>query len=296
MYLYLFLVILALPGQGVMDRDGTPPKGCGKARFAARAAKELGRLPDIGLLGREPLTEALDDTDVIHYDLDIEIDPAAKRIDGSNAIIVESRINGLAVFHVRLADTFTISSVTVNGAAAQWTRIDSATLEVTLDRVYNTGERFTLAVVYGGVPVGGGFGYIEFTTQGGSPAVWTLSEPWYAYTWWPEKEDNTDKATADLKFTVPDTLVVASNGTLQGITYLPGNRARYEWATAYPTATYLYCFAATNYHVYTDTFSFLGGSMPVEMYIFPSSDTQANRDACGKMLDMLGTFSDLYGL
>ena len=59
-----------------------------------------------------------------------------------------------------------------------------------------------------------GFGSINFGTQGGNPLVFTLSEPWFAHTWWPAKEDNFDKATGELKITVPDTMTVASNGLL----------------------------------------------------------------------------------
>jgi aminopeptidase N len=292
----ILVIVLCMPGQTLPLQDNDCPEGCCKARAANFAAKMLGVMPDVDILGRnqQPLTRA--DTDVLHYNLDIEIDPGAQWIGGSNTMTVESLVNGLTLFPFRLSSTFTITALTVNGSAAAWTRVDSATLEVTLDRTYNTGEQFQLFVAYDGNPVGGGFGSIQFTTQSGQPIVWTLSEAWYAYTWWPAKDDNRDKATADLRFTVPDSMVVASNGTLQSVTPLPGSKHRYYWKTEYQTATYLYAFTATNYNFYTDTFHFPGGSMPVEMYIFPSSDTSSNRNEWWKMVDMLGVFSNLYGL
>ena len=40
------------------------------------------------------------------------------------------------------------------------------------------------------------------------PIAYTLVEPWYAYLWWPVKNDganwNCDKAIADLYITVPN--------------------------------------------------------------------------------------------
>jgi len=69
-------------------------------------------------------------------------------------------------------------------------------------------------VSYDGCPPRSRRDGIYFGYDADGPVVWTLSEPWYGYTWWPNKDDNDDKRTADLFFTVPSAMTVASNGTL----------------------------------------------------------------------------------
>ncbi|MCG3136805.1 MAG: hypothetical protein HJJLKODD_00641 [Phycisphaerae bacterium] len=276
--------------------DPAPDDGCGKAEWARRVWEETGQLPDPALLGHRHSMEASSDTDVLHYDLNIEINPATHWLGGSNTIQVRSLVDGLTTFRIRIRSNFSTPLVQVNGVTVTPVRIDTPTLEIPLPAPINAGEEFTVYIEYNGYPVSLGFGSITFTTQGGQPAVYTLSETSYAYTWWPAKDDNTDKATANMRFTVPNNLVVASNGLLQETEVVPGNKLRYHWQTSYPTATYLYCFALTNYHYYADVFSFDGGEMPVVMYIYPQSDNLSNRNAWWKMIDMLGVFSDLYGL
>ncbi|MHC4764404.1 MAG: M1 family aminopeptidase [Planctomycetota bacterium] len=247
---------------------------------------------------RAPAAQAgvLGDTDVLHYDLDLEIVPAFTWLGGANTISVRSLIDGLTTFQVRLHDTFDITSAQVDGLAAPWQRLSATTIEVDLGRSYDAGEEFEVMVAYGGVPVSLGFGSINFTSQGGYPLVFTLSEPWFAYTWWPAKDDNNDKATGEFKITVPNPLSVASNGLLLSVDGVGGGRRRYNWLTGYQTATYLFSFSATFYHTFSGTYIYDGGSMPVDFFIFPDSDNPSNRDAWLETVTMLPVFGDLFGL
>jgi hypothetical protein len=238
----------------------------------------------------------VDDTDVLHYVLDIEIFTATDSLGGSNTITVRSLIDGLTTFRVRLRDNFNITDVQAGGSAAAWQRLNTSTIEVDLDRAYDTDEQFDILVVYDGQPVSLGFGSINFTTRGGHPLVFTLSEPWYAYTWWPAKDDNSDKATGQFKITVPDTLTVASNGTLLSVDDVGGGRLRYDWLTGYQTATYLFSFSAAFYTTFSDTYVYEGGSMPVDFFIFPDADSTPNRQAWLKVVDMLPVMSGVFGL
>jgi hypothetical protein len=86
------------------------------------------------------------DTDVLHYKLQLEIDPANTWIGGTNLMIVRSLADALTVFHFQLDDELTISAVEANGAAVDWERLDFPTVEVTLDRPYAVGEQFELLV------------------------------------------------------------------------------------------------------------------------------------------------------
>lgn len=265
--------------------EGLP---CGHAKAAA-ARRMQAIVPPTEWDGRRPL--GAEDTDVLHYHLDIEIVPAARSISGSNTMTVESRTAGLTVFYFRLHTALTIGAVSVDGGPAAWSRLDEAVLEVTLPRPYALGEAFVLRVDYGGVPISG-TGYLHIS----STRVFTISEPWFAYLWWPCKDDLGDKTTADLWFTVPNTMTVASNGLLQGVDDVGGGRQRYRWKTEYPTADYLYCIGGATYNTFDAVWNWGGLTMPLQFFIFPGSDTPANRNAWLKTVDMLTVFSNLFGV
>jgi aminopeptidase N len=238
----------------------------------------------------DPLAAA---TDVVHYRLDLEIDPGAHRLTGSNEMTVRC-VAPVATFRFRLDALFTIGTITVDGNNASWRRLDSETVEVTLDRARAAGETFVLAVPYDGFPTSA-YGSIIFGAHSGQPIAYTLSEPWFAYTWWPAKDDNSDKATADLYFTVPAGIVVASNGRLVAVEQASGGRSRYHWATSYDTAPYLISFSATNYAQVHDSATVEGAEMPVDLFLYPESNTPANRYVWQAATTMIEVFSTLFG-
>ncbi|GBC91769.1 Aminopeptidase N [bacterium HR15] len=236
-------------------------------------------------------------TDVLHYDLTLEVRPSTQELIGSCVMTVKVKQPTLNAFRFRLRENFTITSLQLDGRPIPFTRESITTVRANFDRPYTLDEVFQLRVDYQGVPVSRGFGSIEFTTRSsGATIVWTLSEPWYAYTWWPAKDENTDKATLTFSIIVPDNMVVAANGVLQGVDTLPNNRLRYRYRHDYPITVYLVAFSATNYNTWTRTFSYHGNTMPVVFYIYPENDSASNRAAWELCIPMLGTFSDLFGV
>ncbi|HRJ49886.1 MAG TPA: M1 family aminopeptidase, partial [Phycisphaerales bacterium] len=248
--------------------------------------------------------EAMSATDVLHQNLDIEIVYSTQNISGSNTMTVKSLVNGLTQFTIRLRSQYNVSVCRVDGVNASISTPGSGSYgrTITLPRAYNAGEVFEVYIVYSGQAVSRGFGSIEFTTLNGQPGVFTLSEPYFAATWWPTKDgdfgqpgDNSDKFTMQFALTAPSTYVTASNGLLQGVDTLSGNRKRYRWASNYPIAPYLVSFGSTPYNTWTKMWNHGSGSMPVEFYISPSSDTSANRLAWEKCVSMLPVFGSIYG-
>jgi hypothetical protein len=296
---------------GFDDHDGCGKAAALRTRASASASgedcvHEAGHSPSGG--GGPGLREAYAETDVLHNRIDIEIVPSSQTITGSNTFTIRSLVNGLSQFTFRLRSNFTVTGAVVNGTTpVSVTQLSTTTKRAALDRAYNAGETFTLQVSFTGVAVSRGFGSIEFTTQNGNPLVTTLSEAYYAYTWWPCKDgdvgepgDNGEKATFEIFVTAPATMRTVSNGLLQGMDVLTGSRRRYRWATAYPMSTYLACFASTNYNTWTRTYTYPlpgggAGSMPVEFNIYPASDTPSNRAAWEKCLDMLEAYRPIYG-
>ncbi|MBL8879494.1 MAG: hypothetical protein JNG88_10280 [Phycisphaerales bacterium] len=276
----------------------TPPTDSGIGADECAAARSAAR-PEYMWEDAQPFGGVAgvdDDTDVLHIDLEIEIFTGNNTLGGSNTLTVRSLRDDLTLMPLRLRDNFTISSVTVDGNAATWARDDTTTFTINLGRAYANDEVFEINVQYNGPPVSRGFGSIEFTTQNGNPLIFTLSEPYYCYTWWPAKEVNADKFTADLAFIAPLPLIVASNGVLAGIDDLENSRRRFRWTVSNPITPYLVSFSATNYNQFGGAFSYNNNSMPVDFYIYPANDSTSNRNRWLACIPMLGTFSDLYGL
>ncbi len=282
--------------------------GCGKAHALAQRyhAEEFAaaRQAEYERQVRAGLREAFEDTDLLHVDLEIEVIPSQyDNLAGTCSLTVQSKSPALTQFTFRLRSQYTITSAEIGGIPVSVSTQSTTTRVVTLDRTYFMDEVFTLTVAYFGHAESRGFGSIEFTTHAGEDIVYTLSEAYFSYTWWPAKDgdfgepgDNSDKFTLDLAVIAPSTMVTASNGLLEGVDALSGSRSRYRWSTDYPIAPYLVCFSSTNYNTWTETYVPLaGGTMPVLFYIYPESDTPTNRAAWSEVVQMLYTLRDLYG-
>jgi aminopeptidase N len=243
-----------------------------------------------------PAARAQDPTDAQSAFLQLEIVPSTQIITGDVTWTFRSTGNGLTTLTLQLASGFTVSNVTSGGIPAAFTRPADA-VTITLDHTYVQNEILTVGLHYTGTPTAGaGFGSFTFATHG-SPAqtiVSTLSEPFYAYTWWPVKETTTDKFTIQTWITVPNGMVATSNGLLQGTDALAGSRTRYRWASNYPIATYGVAVTASNYQLRTDTYTGLGASTPVTFYAYPENFAaeQSNMD---RITTMMTTYSNLFG-
>jgi aminopeptidase N len=307
------LVCAALVGCAVgwgvpLRADGPPDEepsvvGCGKSHavIAGWDAEREGQ-PEGGV------AEAMTETDVLHYNLDIELtnlNTAANTctIAGANTITIKSKSSNLTSFTIRLRSQYNVTSALINGTTPVTVTTDSTTTRtVTLDRSYAMDEVFTLSIAYTGTTQSVGLGSIEVRSHGGTPVVATLSEPYYSYSWWPVKDgdvgvpgDNSDKATVELKITAPNNFSVAANGILQSMQILSGSRKKFHWASTSEMATYLVAFGASNYTTWSTTYNYPGGSMPVEYYLYPENDTAANRAGWEKTMQMMAVFRPLFG-
>jgi len=131
-----------------------------------------------------------------------------------------------------------VRSVQVGGRAANWTRAGSE-LVVTPARPIGKGSRFSTVIRYDGVPQTivdpqlGQEGFIH--TDDGAVVI---GEPHVAATWYPVNDHPSDKATYDIKITVPAGLQAISNGTLCG-TRTHNGKTTWSWRAREPMASYL---------------------------------------------------------
>jgi len=312
--------VLVLCGQSLAARADEPigpatpilthDDGCGKAQvFRQLADAGLGPNGESMFPLAIAAQSALGDTDVTHVDLDIEVDFGTSELDGTCTTDITSTVNGLTEYTFRLRSQFNVSAVTVDGVPAAWVTNSTTTKTVTLPVTKNAGESFQLVVSYDGPTVSGFFGSIEWTDAGISPwwvndpMVYTLSQPYYAYTWWPAKDgdvgdpgDYADKFTLDTHITAPSQFSTAGMGTLTGIDAVPGGKSRYNYSHNYEIPTYLVAFATSLFNTYSQTWNYGPHSMPVEIMFTQGNDSAQARADWFVTLPMLTAFSDLLGI
>lgn len=241
---------------------------------------------------RDKVTPNMDLYDVGSYDLALTLDPSREILTGT--VLVRAAVSGaeLTTMDLDLAANLTVSGVRSGGAAVAYSH-SNGLLTVTLDRTYTNMETVAVAVDYSGDPEGFAFGWSQYA---GQPLVWTLSEPYGARTWWPCKDVNTDKAdSVALHITVPEALVVASNGTLENVSAPEPGWHTYHWTERYPIATYLVAVTAHPFAVFSDQYvSAQGDTMPLEYFVVP--DRLADATAGYAVVpEMITAFAGLYG-
>jgi aminopeptidase N len=230
---------------------------------------------------------------VVSYDLDLTVDPTAQTLLGvAGCTAVVTTTEPLATLDLDLADGMTVSSVASAGVPAAFTHAGDL-LSINLDRVYSQTDTVRVVVTYLGYPAGGAFTWSEYDSQ---PLIWTLSEPYGARTWWPCKDTPDDKAdTVDMRVTVPDGLIAASNGALLSSSAIGGWRT-YHWQENYPIATYLVSLAIHPYTVLEDLWEYAPGqTMPVVQYVMSDRMPQIGQ-VLEATIPMLQVLSDGFGL
>ncbi len=232
--------------------------------------------------------------DVLSYTLDIFFDFDAQEISGTCGFEAEVRTSKLDTVHLDLFDNMVVDGVILGGAGADFVHAADR-LDIPLPSPAGFGETITGEVTYHGSPEFSGFGGFTWSSHQGVPLVSTVSWPWNSPGWWPCHERLTDKALAEIYFTVPDTLTAVSNGRLVGVTGNDNGTATYHWSVSYPIVTYLIMAAATNYVEIHDKYpSISGDSLEIVHYVYPEDEAKAVADF-HDLNDMLVCFEEHYG-
>jgi len=244
---------------------------------------------DSGILNSQSLY------DVKSYKLNFSFDIPQKKIIGSVNMNSESLSDTLKLIYIDLAGNMTVNSVKLNGDEIPHKRIDDY-IAADIKGKLKLNETFDIQIVYEGIPENKGFDSFSIKKFDDEPAIYTLSEPNHAKTWWPCKDVITDKADAEIIITVPEKLTAVSNGLLVNVSDTENGSKTFHWKTSYPTATYLVSLAIGKYDKWTDTYTSMDGNiqMPVEYYTYPNLTEKARYD-WKNTVDMLKFFSGYIG-
>ncbi len=263
----------------------------GKVSMAARADAMR------QLIAGEAATLAQTDYDVKFYDVYIRINDTNEIVYGRVKFVAAATVANVSTAQVDLWSNMTVDSIVGTSGPLTYTRSGNV-VTVNLGQPYQTGEEFTFDFWYRGHPTEqSGFGAFEFTYVGGYRCISSLSEPYFARTWWPCKDRMDDKADSfNIAIEVDTTFYVGSNGTLDSVIYNGANTETFFYRVRYPMASYLFSVAVGPYMVWEDEYVYNGGAdtMPITNAVFPDW-YDYSLTAFDVTPEAIAIFSDIFG-
>lgn len=140
----------------------------------------------------------------------------------------------------------------------------------------------------------------EYHSYWNIPVTWTLSEPFGAKYWFPNKQQLTDKADSCWIFlTIPKGRKAGSAGVLTDTVNVGNNQVQYQWKTRYPIAYYLISFAVANYKDYSFYVAMGDGndSLLVKNYIYNRPGyLESTKSEIDRTASFLKLYSKLFGV
>ncbi len=218
--------------------------------------------------------------DVTYYDLALTVDPSDSTISGS--LRMEARmVAPTEVVALDLDTLLAIESVfltDLESAAPLPFRRSGSRVFVMLPLTRQPGDPLSLTVEYSGKPRvaprppwDGGVQWT--TTPSGAPWIATSNQMIGADVWWPNKDHVSDKPDSmAIRITVPDPLVVASNGRLEEVTVNGDGTRTYDWFVSTPISNYNVALNIAPYEVLEEEYSSVTGeTFPVIFWVLPES-------------------------
>jgi aminopeptidase N len=240
--------------------------------------------------------------DVHFYSLNLNMTNTSSYLSGTAEIHAKANANlDSALFE--LYPSMIISEVRVNSLIVNFSRLGTA-VKVPVNSSVN--QNFIIEISYSGNPPTaqtnplGGSGMTAGTSPSwGNKVVWSLSEPFSAYEWFPCKQSLRDKADSSfVAVTVPDTCKAGSNGVLINTVPLGNGFTRYEWKNTHAIDYYLISVAVAKYIEYSFYANPVGAPNPIliQNFIYDNPQTFIYfEDEINETGDFMELFYDLYG-
>ncbi|GAB3554430.1 M1 family metallopeptidase [Spirosoma fluminis] len=222
--------------------------------------------------------------DVTFYDLSLSVDPATRRIEGSNTI----RYKVVKPFQRMQVDLFAnmqVKSITQGNKSVAYTR-DGNAMFITLNEAQPTGQIRELTITYAGspqvaknAPWDGGFVWRKDTTTAANADWVTVAcEGAGASLWWPNKDHLSDEPDSmRIRCRVPKGLTCVSNGKF--VSQQPANGGRqteWTWYVQYPINNYNVTLNITDYAHIQDTYIANDGQkLALDYFVLPGNREKA---------------------
>lgn len=194
--------------------------------------------PDVG----DPRVDAL------LYDLDLTWDPEAERLTGK-AVITFRATRRAPRFQLDLGPGLTVGRVALDGEPVGFARRGK---DLVLKAPITPDRRYELSLDYVGTPepAPAPTTRTDFSTTGftitDTGEVWTMQEPFGAYTWYPVNDQPSDKALYEITVHAPAPWTGIANGHLTELTQ-EDDTTTTSWQLTEPASSYLVTLAIGDY-------------------------------------------------
>lgn len=245
-----------------------------------------------------PLSPEQASYDVTYYKLSVDIEPDNKSISGE-VVVKASVLHPMHYLVLDLDNTFAIELVAEGDTPLNDERREGQ-IWIDMGRTRQPGETFEVTVDYRGeprvavnAPWDGGFTWAR--TESGAHWIATTCQGEGADLWWPCKDHVSDEPDSmDLFVTVPEGLVAACNGRLQGSESSEG-KTEFHWFISQPINIYNVALNIAPYRTIESTFqSVAGEEFDFIFYVLPE-DYDKGVEIYPEFKDHMAWFEKMFG-
>jgi len=187
--------------------------------------------------------------DALHYDLALAWTPETDTLVATERLTFRATADTDEI-PLDFDDALTIESLTIDGDDADYGRADK---DIRIQHPVEADQEYVLEMSYTGTPepYDAPTQRSDFRLGVGWHAtaeheVWTIQEPYGAFTWYAANDQPADKAYYDFTLTVPEPWTGIANGELTDTTDADGVRTT-TWHLAEPASSYLVTVAFGDY-------------------------------------------------
>jgi aminopeptidase N len=210
--------------------------------------------PDLDLALSTPVEDSVypavgdPGVDALLYDLDLDWDPTQERLTG-RATITFRATRDAPRFQLDLSKALTVGEASLDGDTIGFARRGK---NLVLQAPVVADQRYELSLDYVGSPeptpaptTRNDFSETGFTVTD-TGEVWTMQEPFGAYTWYPVNDQPSDKALYEVTVHAPPKWTGISNGHLTELTSTDEGTTS-SWQLTEPASSYLVTLAIGDY-------------------------------------------------
>jgi aminopeptidase N len=236
--------------------------------------------------------------DVTFYDLNIQIDPDQRSINGYVKMVYKV-MEDFQTFQVDLFENMDILKILHKDQKLSFRREYDAVF-IDFPKIQRKGKKDEIFIYYQGKPKtalnppwDGGF--VWSIDNNGKHWIGVACEGDGASLWWPNKDHLSDEPDSmGINIAVPGGLTCVSNGVLRGI-QTSQNYQTFKWFVSYPINNYNVTVNIADYAHFTDTYtSFDGSYLDLDYYVLPYNLEKA-RKHFKQVHPVLASFERYFG-
>jgi aminopeptidase N len=229
--------------------------------------------------------------DLLHYTLDVRVDPDKKFLSGWNVIRFRMLKDDTRI-QLDLYANLNVDRILLGNVPLKYTRELNAVF-VDFPETLRAGREYAVEFHYSGTPIETGrFGGIAFRRDPqGHHWINTACEGEGASIWWPNKDQWRDEPEGmDLRVAIPSGLVDVSNGRFLGKTDLGDGYTRWDWRIHYPINSYNVSLNIGNYVHFGERL----GDLTMDYYVLPGNLEKAKAQFA-QARPMMEAFQRVFG-